>query len=205
MGRTSDAKYKILTAAQLLIEQRGYTALSIAEICRSAGTPKGSFYHFFGSKETLALAVIDEHWAAEQREWNHILSGDAEPLERLRQLFKGTESREQEGQDDCGSVPGCMFGNLSLEMSNQAGAIQGRLQAIFETQVDMVDAVIAEARERGEVTVVDTRAAARSLVAQLEGQVLFAKLYNNPSQLNTLWPCCMALLGIHDAQATVSA
>ena len=67
MGRTSDAKEKILTAAHSLMEMRGYSALGVAEICRTAGVPKGSFYYFFVSKEALALAVIDEHWAAERR------------------------------------------------------------------------------------------------------------------------------------------
>jgi TetR/AcrR family transcriptional repressor of nem operon len=55
--------------------------------------------------------------------------------------------------------------------------------------------VIAEAQARGEVAVTDTRAAAQSVVAQLEGQVLFAKLYNNTSRLGSLWANCLALLG----------
>ncbi|MFF0837729.1 TetR/AcrR family transcriptional regulator [Streptomyces sp. NPDC003388] len=195
MGRTSDAKEKILTAAHSLIEQRGYSALGVAEICKTAGVPKGSFYHFFESKEALALAVIDEHWAAEQRGWKRILGSEAEPLERLRQLFEATEASQRAGQESCGAISGCLFGNLSLEMSNQTEAIRERLQEIFEAQAEMVAEVVAEAQERGEVTVADTRAAAQSVVAQLEGQVLFAKLYNNISPLGMLWGNCLALLG----------
>jgi TetR/AcrR family transcriptional repressor of nem operon len=205
MGRTSDAKNKILTAAQSLIEQRGYSALGVAEICKTAGVPKGSFYYFFESKETLALTVIDEHWSAERREWEQALNGDAEPLQRLRRLFEAMETRQRAGQEDCGSVLGCMYGNLSLEMSTQADAVRQRLQAIFEAQVEMVDAVVAEAQRRGEVSVADTRAVARSVVAQLEGQVLFAKLHNDPAQLSTLWPSCAALLGVRDHQVPAHA
>ena len=194
MGRTSDAKQKILAAARSLIEGRGYSALGVAEICKAAGVPKGSFYYFFESKETLALAVIDEQWAAERRDWEGILRGDAEPLERLKQLFEATENRQRNGQESCGVVVGCMFGNLSLEMSNQTDAVRERLQQIFEDQVDMVEATITEALGRGEIEVADPREAARSVVAQLEGQVLFAKLYNNTGQLSTLWPNCLALL-----------
>ncbi|MEU1081675.1 TetR/AcrR family transcriptional regulator [Streptomyces sp. NPDC005908] len=204
MGRTSEAKNKILLAAQSLLGQRGYSGLGVAEICKAAGVPKGSFYYFFESKEALALAVIDMHWAAERHDWESILQADDEPLRRLRHLLEATEARQREGQGSYGAVLGCMFGNLSLEMSNQADAIRLRLQDIFETEVDMVDAVIQEAQERGEVTLSDTRGTARSVVAQLEGQVLFAKLYNNPSQLDTLWPSCRALLGVHDDQATAA-
>lgn len=198
MGRTSDAKNKILTAARTLIEQRGYSALGVAEICKAAGVPKGSFYYFFESKETLALAVIDEQWAAERLEWEAVLTDDAEPLQRLRRLFEGMQTRQQAGQEGCGWVLGCMFGNLSLEMSTQVDTVRRRLQNIFETQVGLVTAVVTEAQQRGEVTAPDPGGVARAMVAQVEGQVLFAKLHNDPAQLSTLWPSCSALLGVRD-------
>jgi TetR/AcrR family transcriptional repressor of nem operon len=195
MGRTSDARQKILTAAQALIELRGYSALGVAEICKAAGVPKGSFYHFFESKEALALAVIDQHWAVQLRDWTRVLSGEAEPLQRLRQLFAETAAAQRAGQQSCGTVSGCLFGNLSLELSNQTEAIRDRLQQIFEAQVGLVDEVVTEAVAAGAADVPDTREAARSVVAQLEGQVLFAKLYNDTRPLDALWSNCLALLG----------
>ncbi|MFJ2890035.1 TetR/AcrR family transcriptional regulator [Streptomyces sp. NPDC087305] len=202
MGRTSDAGEKILAAGRSLFEARGYSALGVAEICKAAGVPKGSFYYFYASKEALALAVVDEHWADQRREWTCILAGggdSAQPLDRLRQLFEETEAGQHAVQQGCGTVPGCLFGNLSLEMSNQTEAVRARLQEIFDAQVEMVAAVVDEARERGQVTVNDSREAARSVVAQLEGQVLFAKLYNNTGRLSPLWANCLALLGARTA------
>ncbi|QNA71110.1 TetR/AcrR family transcriptional regulator [Streptomyces sp. So13.3] len=204
MGRTSDAREKILGAAQSLIELRGYSALGVAEICKTAGVPKGSFYYFFESKEALALAVLDEHWASRQATWTRILNSAAEPLQRLRRLFEETEAGQLAGQQSCGTVSGCLFGNLTLEMSNQTEAIRARLQEIFDAQVGMVASVIAEALERKEVTVIDTREAARSVVAQLEGQVLFAKLYNNTHRLGPLWANCLALLGARAPQESMA-
>ena len=202
MGRTSDAGEKILAAGRSLFEARGYSALGVAEICKAAGVPKGSFYYFYASKEALALAVVDEHWADQRREWTRILSGEtggARPLDRLRQLFEETEAGQHAVQQGRGTVLGCLFGNLSLEMSNQTEAVRARLQEIFDAQVEMVAAVVDEARERGQVTVNDSREAARSVVAQLEGQVLFAKLYNNTGRLSPLWANCLALLGARTA------
>jgi TetR/AcrR family transcriptional repressor of nem operon len=208
MGRTSDAKHKILDAAASLIEQRGYSALGVAEICAAAGVPKGSFYYFFPSKQALALAVIDAHWDAQRRTWEQILGNGAQPvspleqllfqasaLEQLRRLFEATEAQLRTGQADRGTVSGSLLGNLALEMSNQTEAIRTRLQEIFDAQVDMVASVIARARQRGEVSVADPRQAAASVVAQLEGQVMLAKLYNDPSGLGVLWDNCLALLG----------
>lgn len=194
MGRTSDAKQKILGAARSLIEGRGYSALGVAEICKAAGVPKGSFYYFFESKESLALAVVDEHWTAQRRDWVRVLEADGEPLERLRGLFEETQAGQRAVQEGCGTVSGCLFGNLTLELSNQTEAVRRRLQEIFDAQVDMVETVVEEARERGDVTVADTREAARAVVAQLEGQVMFAKLYNSTERLTPLWNNCLALL-----------
>ena len=198
MGRTSDAREKILVAAQSLIEMRGYSSLGVAEICKAADVPKGSFYYFFDSKEALALAVVDEHWVHQRADWARVLGGEQTPLRRLKQLFEETEALQSAGQLSCGTVSGCMFGNLTLELSNQTEAVRARLQEVFDEQVGMVQAVIAEARERGEVTVADDEKAARSIVAQLEGQVLFAKLYNRTGGLGDLWANCLALLGAEE-------
>ncbi len=169
MGRTSDAREKILSTAQALIELRGYSALGVAEICKAAGVPKGSFYYFFESKEALALAVLDEQWDAQKSAWARVLNSDEEPLRRLHRLFEETEAGQRAGQQSCGTVSGCLFGNLSLEMSNHTEPVRTRLQEIFDAQVEMVESVITEAREREEVTTPDTREAARAVVAQAGG------------------------------------
>jgi TetR/AcrR family transcriptional repressor of nem operon len=98
---------------------------------------------------------------------------------------------------DVGAVTGCMFGNLALEMSGQDEQIRARIQEIFDEQIGIVAAAIQEAVAAGEVTVaLDPRAAAKSVVAQLEGLVLFAKLFNDPAQLDALLGNSLTLLGI---------
>jgi TetR/AcrR family transcriptional repressor of nem operon len=201
MGTPSDARGKILEAAASLLEHRGYSALGVAEICKAARVPKGSFYYYFDSKEALVVAVIDEHWAARRSEWIRILGGDAAPLLRLRQLFEETEADQRSGQASRGTVSGCLFGNLTLEMSNHTEALRVRLQQIFDAEVEMVEAVVAEANALSQISIGDTHSAARSVVAQLEGQVMFAKLYNNTGHLTPLWSNCLALLGADAAAA----
>jgi TetR/AcrR family transcriptional repressor of nem operon len=196
MGRTSDARERILRAGVSLIETHGYSDLGVAEICAEAGVPKGSFYYFFASKEAMAQAVIEEHWSEQRRDWAGILAADAPPLERLRGLFEATEAGHRAGKQSCGSVVGCMFGNLTLELSNQTEAIRVRLQEVFDDQATMVAAVIAEALARHEVTVADVPAAAAAVVAQVEGQVMLAKLYNDPDRLGLLWANCSVMLGV---------
>ncbi|MEV0720292.1 TetR/AcrR family transcriptional regulator [Asanoa sp. NPDC050611] len=206
MGRTSDARDKILEAAKLLFEQRGYSAIGVAEICTTAGVPKGSFYYFFESKQALALTVIDEHWAAQQAQWVSILRGEGDPLRRLRELFEATEEVQRAGQARAGVVVGCLFGNLALELSNQAEEIRKRLQEIFEAQIDLIEQVVLEAKAAGLAgAAVDAREAGRSIVAQIEGRVLLAKLLNDPRQLDSLWRDTLDLLQVPQQSRSADA
>ena len=203
MGRTSDAREKLLGAGHDLLARRGYTAVGVAEIAAAADVPKGSFYYFFESKQALALAVIDEHWAQQEAGWRAVLGSDRPPLDRLRELFEATAAVQQQSRDDVGVVTGCLFGNLALELSTQDEAVRTRLQEIFAAQIDLVAEVIAVAQRDGTVHVPDVRDAARSVVAQLEGLVLFAKLLNDPHQLQRMWTNSLALLGADPAMETV--
>jgi TetR/AcrR family transcriptional repressor of nem operon len=58
-----DRKAKLLDAALHVIRVKGYSATTVDDICHAAGVTKGSFFHYFKSKEELALAAA-AHFAA---------------------------------------------------------------------------------------------------------------------------------------------
>jgi TetR/AcrR family transcriptional repressor of nem operon len=201
MGRKSDARERILAAGAELFGQRSYASIGVAEICAAAGVPKGSFYYFFPSKQSLALAVIDAHWVWQRDQWEGILTAPAPIVERLRRLFIATAEMQTEALKGTGAVVGCLFGNLALEVSAQEDPIRDRLREIFEEQIDLVETAIGEAVDAGELTAADPRDMAKSVVAQIEGMVLFAKLFNDPGQLDQLWQNSMRLLGLEQPAA----
>ena len=59
----SDAKTRLLDAAMHLIRAQGYSATTVEDICREAGLTKGAFFHYFASKEDLAVAAA-AHFSA---------------------------------------------------------------------------------------------------------------------------------------------
>jgi TetR/AcrR family transcriptional repressor of nem operon len=69
MGTTNAADHRpnvrtqLLDAALRTIRTKGYGATTVDEICRAAGVSKGSFFHYFSSKESLAIAAA-EHFSA---------------------------------------------------------------------------------------------------------------------------------------------
>jgi TetR/AcrR family transcriptional regulator, transcriptional repressor for nem operon len=201
MGRKSDARQRILDAGAELFGRRAYSSIGVAEICASAGVPKGSFYYFFPSKQALALEVVNEHWVWQRGEWNRILTAPSTIIERLRDLFIATAEMQSEALKGTGAVTGCLFGNLALEVSAQDDPVRARLQEIFDEQIDIIEQAIRDAVVAGELRSPDPRATAKSIVAQIEGLVLFAKLFNDPGQLDQLWQNSMNLLGLEDYAA----
>ncbi|MEJ2694697.1 MAG: TetR/AcrR family transcriptional regulator, partial [Candidatus Thiodiazotropha sp.] len=72
------------STARELFHGRSYTDVGIKEICEIAQMQKGSFCHFFPSKQDLAVAVIDDmadDWT--QGFVAEAFDPDLPPLERL--------------------------------------------------------------------------------------------------------------------------
>lgn len=197
MPRTSDGRERLIEAGVQLFSQRPYGSIGVAELCARAGVNKGSFYYFFPSKEALALAVIDRHWTWQKGVWTGILDGPGTMLERLRGLFDATAQMQVDAVTGTGWVAGCLFGNLALEVSSQNEPVRAALQEIFDEQIELISSRLGAAVESGDLpSLPDVDAAAKAIVAQLEGLVLFAKVFNDPSQLDGLWRNSLALLGL---------
>ena len=59
---TSDVREHILATGQRLMAGKGYSAVGLSEILTSAGVPKGSFYHYFGSKDAFGEAMLESYF-----------------------------------------------------------------------------------------------------------------------------------------------
>ncbi|MFF8275048.1 TetR/AcrR family transcriptional regulator [Streptomyces lateritius] len=202
MGRTSTARERLLDAAGDLMRSRGYSSLGVAEICARAEVKKGSFYHFFESKQALTVEVVDAYWQGERTCWTDELARSAPALDRLRRLLDAMAAVQRRTKEASGTVDGCLLGNLALELSTQEPGVRARLEEIFDEQIELVAAVLAEAAAEGAVPAERaTVATARAVVAQLEGMVLFAKLKNDPGVMDDLWPHTLRLVGAAAGQA----
>ncbi len=95
-GRKSqNTRGKIISAAWRLFYEKGYDDTTVEDIVFESGTSKGSFYHYFQSKEALVgtLAyVFDEKYEELEKE----IDNDADTITRLtwlnHELFAMIES-----------------------------------------------------------------------------------------------------------------
>lgn len=86
--KNSATREKLIETGAELIGQHGYNATGINAVLKTCGVPKGSFYHYFSSKEEFGLAVIDQFAAAYDAQLAELLEDDTTPpLERLRRYL----------------------------------------------------------------------------------------------------------------------
>ncbi|KAF3998047.1 TetR/AcrR family transcriptional regulator [Glaciimonas immobilis] len=55
-------KRHILDAGQQIIAVKGFAGVGLSEILLAADIPKGSFYHYFGSKEQYGCALLEQYF-----------------------------------------------------------------------------------------------------------------------------------------------
>jgi TetR/AcrR family transcriptional repressor of nem operon len=189
MNASTDTRERIVQSARELIYSRSYADVGVAEICKQAGVQKGSFYHFFPSKQDLALAILDEVFTELDAEiLQKAFYADLPPLERIRRLPILIAAQQEIAHQATGHMPGCPFGNLAVEMSTQDEAIRQKTVTIFCNMEDYFEKTLNEASKQGEVGDIDTTATAQAMLSYLEGIMLLAKTRNEPELMRKLGP-----------------
>lgn len=79
-----DSRTRVLDAALTLFVAEGFAAARTGDICKHAGISNGSLFHFFPTKEAIAVALYVEAIASYQSTLIAALKGGATPAAALR-------------------------------------------------------------------------------------------------------------------------
>ena len=198
MGRTSDARERILKSAMELFHAKGYGEVGVSELCDHAGVKKGSFYHFFPSKRDAVLAALDEYDLRYGPDAvGRGLDPELPPLDRIRALFMRNAEHQrltiQQGQP----IQGCLVGNMALELSGLDKVVQERLESILAEWTAFFERAIQDAVTVGDLPeTVNPRTNARAVLAYVQGTVMMAKTYNNSAWVSELAEGAIALASV---------
>jgi len=195
MGRTSDAKEKLLDVAFELIWDSSYGSVSVDQICERAKVNKGSFYYFFGSKSDLAVAAYEEQWKSKQAAMDRIFSPQVPPLERLTNWCHYLYESQKEKAEQYGHVCGCPYASIGIELATQDEKIRTKSEELMTRTAKYYESAIADAKREGLVSVADPKAAAASVYAFALGSILQAKIRNDIEVLRNIDQTIMAMIG----------
>jgi TetR/AcrR family transcriptional repressor of nem operon len=161
----------------------GYAATGVKDILDEADVPKGSFYHYFPSKEAFAKEVLALYARGENERTEKILrSGKGSPLKRLRRYFEELITV----YGPTAKISGCMVGNLSLEMADHSDSIQSLLHQSFSRWQTGIAGILQEAMDRGDLAKSNKpQELASFLLSSYEGALLRSKADRSSKPLET--------------------
>ncbi len=143
-----ETRQRLIDAATRAFVAKSYNAVGLQEILNAAGVPKGSFYHYFRSKEELGLSIIeacaDEHMDRERRT---LSDRSRPPLQRLRKLFEGCRDHYAEH----GLSRECVVAKLGMEVSQASEPMRAAVKCAFDQWKSLVAQCLREAQVAGEV------------------------------------------------------
>lgn len=120
-----DVRDRILSSGQRIMGGKGFSAVGLNEVLSAAGVPKGSFYHYFGSKEAFGEALLDDYFASYLADMDRIFaapgSNRAQQLDAYFSAWKENQSFE-----DCQGR--CLAVKLGAEVADLSQGMRAVLQ-----------------------------------------------------------------------------
>lgn len=142
------SRTRLLDAGADLFGKKGFNGCGLSEILAQAGVPKGSFYHYFASKEEFGVVLIERTRDEFLAELGPLL-GDRKkaPLARLRSMFEYI--REQ--CSESGPTSECLISKLALETGSLSEPVHAAVKCSYQQWSALLAQVLREAQAAGEV------------------------------------------------------
>lgn len=211
MGRTSNARERLIDAAKELVWTHGYAAVGVDAICRRADVRPGSFYHFFKGKADLVTAAMQAHWESRRADMDRIFSPINPPLERVRGYFAFIAGKQLEMRARTGRIPGCLHTAVGSEVGCRAGAGAGcgtddapadevagiltHVENIIRNYCRYLESALKDAIAEGSIPPQDAAIRSQELFAYLEGVLTQARIRNSPELLAGMADGALRIIG----------
>ena len=172
------SKEKLVRAARKLMLAQGYPITSVDDILEAAGVSKGSFYHYFDSKEELALAAMHEFLAdGAALMMDGPFRDIADPRKRSLAFLKHVESVAMRLWDH-----GCLLVMFSVELAGTSPKVREETSAVLLDLIERVGSILRPLTKEGGGNILMTASAmANMYMAIIDGSLVYARATGDSS------------------------
>jgi len=185
----SPTSQRILDVAERLVQTRGFNGFSYADVSSRLRITKASLHYHFPSKADLGASLVARYHAAFQQELDcidleHV--GARHKLRRYVGLYADVARRKRL----------CLCGMLAADHVTLPKAMRDLVNRFFDANEAWLSPVLEAGRGSGALRFDGPASeAARTLVASLEGAMLVARAYGDPSRFDSAAERLLAQLG----------
>mgnify|MGYP001315113765 FL=1 len=208
----------ILRCGERLVAAKGFVGVGLAEILAAAGVPKGSFYHYFGSKERFGEALLAQYLERYLAQVDTLLQpDDAGTPARVRlmrywsywnvsQCGIATAGAPADGCANDAAGARCLIVKLSAEVADMSEPMRLALRRGTDDIVQRIALCLQQCQNEGAVPArADTAALALTLYELWLGASLLAKLRRDGSAFEHALQSTQRLLDMAPAGETAHA
>lgn len=170
-----DTREKLVRTAEKLMLRDGYSATRVDEVIRKAGLSKGSFYHFFDSKEALGLAALEHYYTDRvSRLAAGAYATETDPLRRAQGFLKHASHVAADLW-----TTGCLLASLAADAAGSNRAIANALKK----RTSDLRTLLAELLGPFATPEIAATDLADQFLACIEGAIVLARIYDDPTYL----------------------
>ncbi|MEN9866199.1 MAG: hypothetical protein RL748_1789 [Pseudomonadota bacterium] len=190
----ANIRQHILNTAKPLILGKGFSAVGLNEILTAAAVPKGSFYHYFKSKELFGEALLESYFADYLAQIDDLLGNQAvSAAGRLMNYWRSW----LEAQSRCGIEGTCLAVKLGGEVCDLSEPMRLALRQGTDQIIARLAACISAGLADGSLTgEIDTRHMAQTLYEIWLGATLLTKMRHDSSAMDGAMLATLSLLNL---------
>jgi TetR/AcrR family transcriptional repressor of nem operon len=188
-----DTRQHLLDTGHRMMADKGFTSVGLSELLQTAGVPKGSFYHYFKSKEQYGQALLEDYFVGYLADMDRRLAlPGLTPCERLMDYWQGWQQRcvaPFSGSE-------CLVVKLSAEVADLSEPMRITLRDGAEQIISRITACIEQGQAADCMPADDARQLAETLYQMWLGASLLNKLQRNGQSLQTSMKTTKVLLRV---------
>ncbi|MCG3865621.1 MULTISPECIES: TetR/AcrR family transcriptional regulator [unclassified Photobacterium] len=189
--KTIDTRQHILNVGYQLVVTKGFTSVGLSQLLSAAEVPKGSFYHYFKSKEQFGEALIHSYFHHYLQRVAHVLKSEqGTGFEQLNEYFKLWIKVE----NGICNANKCLVVKLSAEVSDLSEPMREALKQGADSVVGLIANTIERGIKDGSIVSCDSHITAQTLYNLWLGASLLNKLSHDLSGLQQALTTTQSLL-----------
>ncbi|MDY1032416.1 TetR/AcrR family transcriptional regulator [Stenotrophomonas sp. CFBP8980] len=191
---TANVREKILATGQRIMGGKGFSAVGLNEVLAAAGVPKGSFYHYFGSKDAFGEALLEGYFEAYVADMERIFRQPGKnKAVQLEDYFAAWQDNQ--------SFEDCQGKCLAVKLGAEVADLSDSMRSALDRGTAAIIAGMAEAIEAGQAegslpVQGDAKALAQSLYQLWLGASIMVKIVRTPQPFANALRTTRHLLGL---------